>query len=130
MAPAVLVVEDEQAVRRLPRTVLEAEGYHVHEAANGREAIEFLERQAGLIDLIVTDVVMPEMTGPKLFARLAALRQTTPFLFMSGYADSQLLSRSVNESAIRILRKPFGPEELTSRVAEVVSQEETKPLET
>jgi two-component system cell cycle sensor histidine kinase/response regulator CckA len=119
----VLVVDDEQAVRRLIRTVLEGEGYRVHEAANGREALAFLERQADRIDLVVTDAVLPEMTGPELFAHVGPLGRSPPFLFMSGYADNRLLSRGVNESTVRILRKPFTSEELTSQVAEAISQE-------
>ena len=119
-APKVLVVEDEPAVRRLVRSVLEGEGYLVHEAANGREALKYLERNAGRVDLILTDVVMPDINGPELVTRLSSLGYDTEVLFMSGYADSQLLSRGLNERTARILRKPFTREQLTTRVAELV----------
>jgi PAS domain S-box-containing protein len=121
----ILVVEDEPAVRRLVRTVLEDGGYHIREAANGREALEYLERGAGHVDLILTDVVMPDITGPELVARLAPLEHAIPVLFMSGYADTHLLNRGVNQSTIGVLRKPFTGEQLTTRVAEVIAQEQT-----
>ena len=120
-APRILVVEDEPAVRRLVRSVLEGEGYRVHEAANGREALEFLERRASHVDLILTDVVMPDINGPELVTRLGALGHSARILFMSGYADSKLLSRGLNERTMRILRKPFTPDELKTRVGELIA---------
>jgi two-component system cell cycle sensor histidine kinase/response regulator CckA len=119
----ILVVEDEPAVRRLVRTVLEEGGYRIREAANGREALEYLERSAAQVDLILTDVVMPDITGPELVARLDPLEHPMPVLFMSGYADTQLLSRGVNQGTIGVLRKPFTSEQLTTRVAEVIAQQ-------
>jgi two-component system cell cycle sensor histidine kinase/response regulator CckA len=124
----VLVVEDEPAVRRLVRTVLEDGGYRIREAANGREALEYLERGAGHVDLILTDVVMPDITGPELVARLAPLEHAIPVLFMSGYADTHLLNRGVNQSTIGVLRKPFTGEQLTTRVAEVLTQQQAHTL--
>jgi PAS domain S-box-containing protein len=117
----VLIVEDEPAVRRLVCTVLEDGGYRIREAANGREALEYLERGVGQVDLILTDVVMPDITGPELVARLAPLEHAMPVLFMSGYADTHLLNRGVNQSTIGVLRKPFTGEQLTTRVAEVIA---------
>jgi two-component system, cell cycle sensor histidine kinase and response regulator CckA len=126
-ARVVLVVEDESAVRRLVRSVLEQSGYRVHEAADGRDALSYLERKGSAIDLILTDVVMPDIAGPELVARLAPLGHSTRILFMSGYADSQLLSRGLDERAIGVLHKPFTPAELSARVAEVMAEEETEP---
>ena len=120
-ALGVLVVEDDVAVRRLVRLVLEEEGYGVKEAANGREALEFLQRRADRVDIILTDVVMPDINGPELVMRLASLGHTTPVLFMSGYADNQLLNRGLNEKEMNILRKPFTREELAARVAALAS---------
>lgn len=119
--PTVLVVEDEPAVRRLVRSVLEGLDYRVHESENGREALEFLERHTGRIDLVLTDVVMPEMTGPELFGRMTEVADALPFMFMSGYADSQLLSRGLSEQRFTILRKPFTSDELKARVAEAIA---------
>ena len=68
--------------------MLEGEGYRVHEAANGREALEYLERRASHVDLILTDVVMPDINGPELVTRLAGLGHSARILFMSGYATA------------------------------------------
>jgi PAS domain S-box-containing protein len=123
-AGVVLVVEDESAVRRLVRSVLEAAGYRVREAANGNDALTYLEQNSGQIDLILSDVAMPDMTGPALVARLAPLGHLTRVLFMSGYADSRLLSRGLDERTIGVLHKPFTPAELSARVAQVMSETE------
>ena len=121
-AATILVVEDEAAVRRLVRSVLEDEGYRVQEAANGRDAIEHMDRSGKGIDLVLTDVVMPDTTGPELVARLGELGHDPRVLFMSGYADSHLLSRGLNGQAIRFLSKPFTSEQLSSRVSDAMSQ--------
>jgi PAS domain S-box-containing protein len=126
-APVVVVVEDEPAVRRLVRSILEESGYRVHEAANGRDALEFLEQRSGRVDLLLSDVAMPDVSGPELVARLTPLGHATRVLFMSGYADSQLLSRGLDDRTIGVLHKPFTPAELSARVAEVMSGEETQP---
>jgi two-component system cell cycle sensor histidine kinase/response regulator CckA len=118
-AVTVLVVEDEDAVRRLVKSVLEDKGYRVHEAANGRQALDVLERRAPRVDLILTDVVMPDVNGPEFVARLDSLGSSAKVLFMSGYADSQLLNRGLSERTVRILRKPFTPTELRAQVAEL-----------
>jgi two-component system, cell cycle sensor histidine kinase and response regulator CckA len=123
-ARVVLVVEDESAMRRLVRSVLEQDGYRVHEAANGRDALGYIEQKGGRIDLILSDVVMPGITGPELVARLAPLGHSTRVLFMSGYADSQLLSRGLDERSIGILHKPFTPAELSARVAQIMAEDE------
>jgi CheY-like chemotaxis protein len=122
-----VVVEDEPAVRRLVRSILEESGYRVHEAANGRDALEFLEQRSGRVDLLLSDVAMPDVSGPELVARLAPLGHATRVLFMSGYADSQLLSRGLDDRTIGVLHKPFTPAELSARVAEVMSGEEAQP---
>ena len=123
-AGMVLVVEDESAVRRLVRSVLETAGYRVHEATNGLDALAYIEHRAHEIDLILSDVAMPGVTGPELVARLAPLGHAPRVLFMSGYADSQLLKRGLDERAIGVLHKPFTPSELAARVAAVMSEEE------
>jgi PAS domain S-box-containing protein len=123
-APLILVVEDEPAVRRLVRSVLEADGYRVREAANGREALAHIDGNSERIDLILTDVVMPEINGPELVARLNALGHTTRVLFMSGYADGKLLTRGLSDRTVKVLRKPFTSEQLTTRVAELVAADD------
>jgi two-component system, cell cycle sensor histidine kinase and response regulator CckA len=127
LAPAILLVEDELAVRKLVRFVLEQEGYEVFEAVNGREALSHLERYPGRIDLVLTDVVMPDISGPELVSRLEALGNPIKVLFMSGYARKELLSRGLDEQAMKILRKPFTNEELIARVAGLIADEEASP---
>ena len=106
-------------MRELVRTVLEESGYRVYEAANGRQALEFLERSSARIDLILSDVVMPDVNGPEFVSRLDEL-SASKVLFMSGYADSQLVNRGLSEHTVAILQKPFSPEQLRARVAELV----------
>jgi two-component system cell cycle sensor histidine kinase/response regulator CckA len=122
-ATRVLVVEDEDQVRDLVTLILEEEGYRVLEAANGRQALEFLERHPGAIDLILTDVVMPDVNGPELVARLESLRTSARVLFMSGYADSQLVSRGVHGKGVKILHKPFTATQLATQVAALLGDE-------
>ena len=118
--PLVLVVEDETAVRHLIRSILEDSGYRILEAGNGREALASLQ-DGSRPDLVLTDVVMPDVTGPELVSRLSELHDEIPVLFMSGYADSQLLNRGVSEEAVSVLRKPFTSHELTRMVGEALS---------
>ncbi len=112
----VLLVEDEPSLRRLARAILEEEGFRVLEAANGSEALGVVERHEGALDLLLTDVVMPELGGPELAARLAPLRPGLRVLYMSGYADSKLGAQRIENFAERALLKPFTPRELISRV--------------
>jgi len=102
--------------------VLEEDGYTVYDAANGRQALELLDYSARRIDLIVTDVVMPDINGPEFVSRLDALR-SSKVLFMSGYADSQLVNRGLADRTAAILQKPFSPDQLRERVAEMLADE-------
>jgi PAS domain S-box-containing protein len=120
-AATVLVVEDEEALRTLARLVLQEHGYRVFDVGNGREAIDFVERHRGRLDVVLTDVVMPDVNGPELVARLEKLRPETRVLYMSGYADSRLINRGVAEGRVKILRKPFETDDLAARVAELVA---------
>jgi two-component system cell cycle sensor histidine kinase/response regulator CckA len=114
--PTVLVVEDEPALRRLAVSILEQERYRVLAAANGTEALEVASRERGMIDLLLTDVVMPEIGGPELVTRLSSLQPDIRVLYMSGYTDSRLAHRGLVESSAEMLRKPFTPPELLARV--------------
>ncbi len=119
----VLLVEDEPALRALAVRMLEEEGYAVLQAGNGHDAIVAAERHAGEIDLLVTDVVMPRLSGPELAQHLRALRPGLEVLFMSGYNDSRLLDRGVNQATVNLLVKPFTHEELIYRVATLIGEE-------
>jgi CheY-like chemotaxis protein len=112
----VLVVEDEEAIRRLALTVLSARGYEVLTAADGFEALEIAAARSGAIDLLVTDVVMPRMNGPELAARMASLRPGIRVLFISGYAESALTHEGRLEPGVDLLQKPFDPATLAERV--------------
>lgn len=112
----ILVVEDEEALREVTTRVLERAGYHVLVAANGDEALE-LAADAVRIDLLLTDVVMPRMSGPEVARRLARQHPDLTVLYMSGHARDQLAPRGVLDPDVRLLSKPFTPEELRGAVA-------------
>jgi PAS domain S-box-containing protein len=110
-AERVLVVEDRDVVRELARDVLESSGFDVVAVAGGREALE--EVASGEpFDLVLTDVVMPEMSGPDLAVKLRAKRPGLPVLYMSGYTDDVLSAHELAQEATAFLRKPFGNAEL------------------
>jgi PAS domain S-box-containing protein len=117
----VLLVEDEEGVRTLTRHILQTSGYTVLEARHGLEALQVSEQQSGPIHLMVTDVVMPEMNGPQLARRILQLRPSLKVLFLSGYTDSTLLHNGLLDASRNFLQKPFAPEDLKSKVREVLS---------
>lgn len=116
----VLLVEDEDAVRRLARVILERDGYHVIEASNPREAIQRAEAFGGAIHLLVSDVVMPESDGPPLFEHLASTRPSLRLLYMSGYADDAIVRHGIVVEGAPFLQKPFTPQALSRKVREVL----------
>jgi len=116
----VLVVEDERIVRELIREILSWQGYEVLVASRGAEALEVSERQKGPIHLLITDVVMPGMTGPELARRLTARRPATKVLFMSGYTDDSILHHGVLEPGTEFLQKPFTAESLGAKVRHIL----------
>jgi CheY-like chemotaxis protein len=119
-AETVLLVEDEAIVRQLVAEILEAGGYAVLQAGDGPSALELLRRHTGRVDLLVTDVVMPGMSGPDVAAAVAAMRPGTEVLYMSGYTDSAIDHHGVLEPGIAYLPKPFSADELTRKVREVL----------
>ncbi len=116
----ILVVEDQDQLRKIVVRVLRARGYKALEAANPREALALSEGYAGPIHLLLTDVVMPGMTGPELAGRLKPLRPSMEVIFMSGYSERALLDRQLMESSGTYLAKPFSPEALAIKVREVL----------
>lgn len=112
----VLLVEDEDAVRRVVRRVLQTHGYRVLEAKNGREALRQIESQAAPIDLLITDVVMPEMGGHELVKHLRQRPGAPKVLFMSGYTDDAVLRHGAFDATDAFLEKPFKPQELARLV--------------
>lgn len=116
----VLVVEDEEAVRRLVCAVLRRCGYTVLEAPDGEAALQICERHEERIHLVVTDVVMPHMSGRELADRLAASQEPVKVLYMSGYTDDAILQHGVLEPGTAFLQKPFIPDVLVQKVREVL----------
>ncbi len=116
-----LVTEDEPAVRALVVHALRGAGYRVLEAANAAEASGVAEEHAGPIDLLVTDVIMPDEPGPALAERLAAARPELRVLYISGYAEGALEQQGgLNDAGF--LQKPFTPSELTAAVRETLAR--------
>ncbi len=116
----ILLVEDENAVRELARMVLQAKGYKVLEATSAEEALKICERRGGPIPLMVTDVIMPQMSGHELARRLATLHPETKVLYMSGYAGRAVGRREISDSESVFLQKPFTSETLASKVRELL----------
>jgi PAS domain S-box-containing protein len=117
----ILLVEDEGPVRKLVREILAGYGYTVLEAPGGVEALTIFDRHGGQIDLLLTDVVMPGMSGHALAQRLSALRPALRVLCMSGYTDDIIGHHGVLDSQLGYLQKPFTPEGLARKVREILA---------
>jgi two-component system cell cycle sensor histidine kinase/response regulator CckA len=116
----VLVVEDEAAVRALVRTILRSRGYQVLVAGNGREALERIADFEGTIDLLLTDVVMPEMSGRDLAELVVARHPEIQVLYMSGYTTDVISEGGLLEPGVNFLQKPFGPDLLGQTVRQLL----------
>jgi PAS domain S-box-containing protein len=117
----VLVVEDQPEVRKLTLAMLESQGYRLLEAASGSEALSLCERYPEPIHLLITDVVMPGMTGRELAMRLLALRPSLKTLYTSGYTANTIAHEGVLDPGVAYLPKPFSPAQLAAKVREVLS---------
>ena len=103
-------------MRQLARAVLTRYGYRVLEAANGEEALRLTAEHAEPIHLLLTDVVMPGMSGPELAVRFQSLRPEAQVLYASGYTDEAIVHHGVREDSVPFLQKPFEPDDLVRRV--------------
>jgi PAS domain S-box-containing protein len=117
----ILLVEDEELVRKLAHTLLEGLGYTVLEAPGGEHALEIARTHPGPIHLVLTDVVMPGMGGADLASRLHAARPGLRVLYMSGYTDDAIVRHKVLEPGTSFLQKPFTPAVLARKVREALS---------
>jgi two-component system, cell cycle sensor histidine kinase and response regulator CckA len=117
----VLVVEDEIALREATRRILACHGYQVITAANGRDAVEVADNYPGGINLLVTDVIMPQMPGKEAADRIRARYPAVKVLFMSGYAEGILSDHGVLEAGINLLEKPFTEKSLLAKLREVMA---------
>jgi CheY-like chemotaxis protein len=120
----ILLVEDEDAVRNLTRRVLEYHGYRVLSAPNGEAALEISRLHHTALHLLLTDIVMPGMSGVRLAETLCSERPELRILFMSGYAAATLEQKILLQRGATFLQKPFTSEQLTRRVREVLEQAE------
>jgi two-component system cell cycle sensor histidine kinase/response regulator CckA len=125
-AERVLVVEDRDVVRDLARDVLEASGFVVVAVPGGREALEEVATGEPF-DLLLTDVVMPEMSGPELAVKLRVRQPGLPVLYMSGYTDDVLSAHELAQDATAFLRKPFGNAELIAAVRALLDAQPWAP---
>jgi len=117
----ILVVEDDDAVRRMTREFLKIGGYKVLEARSGTDAIQFMERREQPIDLVLTDVLMPGMKGRELVERLSKLRSGIKVLYMSAYTEDAAINIGVLSPGTAFIEKPFSPDDLTNKVREVLN---------
>lgn len=118
----ILLVEDEEIVRGLTRKILMQAGYNVLDAKSGHEALRLCHTHAGPIDLLLTDVVMPEISGKEVADRLLQLRPATRVLFMSGYTGEAIVQHGVLDANVKFIQKPFTWVALTKKVREVLNR--------
>jgi two-component system, cell cycle sensor histidine kinase and response regulator CckA len=115
-----LIVENEPAIRNLLQVALRRNGYTVLAAESGREALELVRNYDGAIDLLITDVMMPDMDGPELVRQLSTIRPDTRTLFMSGYMDDTLGERGILSSNANFIQKPFSPRTIAQKVRDIL----------
>jgi CheY-like chemotaxis protein len=116
----ILLVEDDAALRKVATRILESAGYTLLTAANGVEALSLVDRHKAPLHLLLTDVVMPEMSGRELATRLAEIRPETKVLYASGYTDDAIVLHGVLEAGVPFVSKPFTAAELTHKIRQVL----------
>jgi CheY-like chemotaxis protein len=122
----ILLVEDEAGIRKLTQECLASKGYSVLAAQDGKEALKIAEQHQEAIDLLLTDVVLPGLGGPKLAKQYLGLHPETQILYMSGYTDDAIIHHGVLDQGIAFLQKPFTIDDLWLKVREVLDAKEGK----
>ena len=115
----ILIIEDDEAVRKMVVRILSRLGYSVLEAGSGEEALKHFDSQE-TVDLVITDVVMPTVSGPDLVSRIREMQPGVPTLYMSGYPDEAIAHHGVVEEGITLLEKPFSPQTLARLVRQLL----------
>jgi two-component system cell cycle sensor histidine kinase/response regulator CckA len=121
-AGIVLLVEDEEMVREVAKEILEEIGYTVLAAATPQEAVSLCENKDTIIDLLLTDVVMPGMSGKELKKAVEVIRPGIKVLFMSGYTSNVIAHRGVLEKGVHFIQKPFSMKDLAQKVREAIGE--------
>ena len=116
----ILFAEDEQSVRELVTEYLTARGYRVLEASDGAQAVDLAAAHKGEIHLLITDVVMPRLSGRELAARVSVARPNLKVLYLSGYTDDSIFRHGVLEGGMAFLQKPFNLKSLATKIREVL----------
>ncbi len=116
----ILVVEDDDAVRKMTQMFLTIRGYRVLEARNANDAIQIVRRDCGSIDLLLTDVVMPGIKGRELVAQIARICDGLPVLYMSAYTEDAAVNNGILDPGTAFIEKPFGPDDLAVKVRELL----------
>jgi CheY-like chemotaxis protein len=119
---AIVLVEDAERVRRLLARVLEDAGHKVFQAADGRAGLDLCRLHDGKIELLVTDVIMPEMSGPELVKSLTDMKHMPRVLFLSGYTGDELQRQGIDQAQYHFLQKPFLGDALLKKVREVLGE--------
>jgi CheY-like chemotaxis protein len=112
----ILVVDDQDGVRALIRRELSQQGHTVLEAADGAEALHLVRRRNGAVDVVLSDVVMPQMNGPELATHIGVEFPDVPVILMSGFTPAGVARVGLSESLVPVLQKPFDPGQLTELV--------------
>src|SRR5688500_17213321 len=121
-APTVLLVEDDEQVWAFVRSLLSNDGYKIVEARTGAEGAKIAEEMNYDIDLLLTDMLLPELSGSDLAEQIAARRPELKILFMTGYVEGDIVQRCITELGASFLDKPFAPSVLLQRVRDAIGE--------
>lgn len=124
----ILLVEDDKAVRKMAIDTLKEFGYHVYEAPNGKKALKLVKRKHLQVDLLMTDMIMPEMNGRELAVRLKEMYPNTEVLYTSGYTDSHIVQRGELETDMNFIHKPYSIGNLGEKIREILDRKKKKNI--